>query len=80
VVTVHPRLDEPSLAALRALADEYRSSCLWFLRADYYPSTAEEWLRLLDQIERHGDREAFRKAATARQWLSRISSAESVVS
>jgi hypothetical protein len=24
---------------LRALMDEYRSRCLWFLRGDYYPST-----------------------------------------
>jgi hypothetical protein len=72
--------DEPerSHLALRALMDEYRSRCLWFLRGDYYPSTDEEWLRVLDQIERHGDREAYRKASAIREWLSRNSSAASV--
>ena len=64
--------------ALRALMDEYRSRCLWFLRGDYYPSTDEEWLRVLEQIERHGDREAYRRTSAIRQWLSRNSSAASV--
>jgi hypothetical protein len=54
--------------------DEYRESCLWFLREDYRPATPDEALRVLEAIERHGDREAFRKAATLRQWLSRNSS------
>ena len=65
-------------SALRALMDEYRSRCLWFLRGDYYPSTEVEWLRVLEQIERHGDREAYRKAGEIRQWLSRHSSFASV--
>jgi hypothetical protein len=65
-------------AALRALMDDYRSRCLWFLRGDYYPSTDEEWVRVLEQIERHGDREAYRKASVIREWLSRNSSAASV--
>ena len=64
--------------ALRALMNEYRSQCLWFLRGDYYPSTDEEWLRVLEQIERHGDREAYRKTSAIKQWLSRNSSAASV--
>jgi hypothetical protein len=62
---------------LRRLVDEYRVRCLWFLRPDYYPSTLEERLRVLDYIERHGDREAFRRAARMRQWLSPNSSARS---
>ena len=71
----------PSLetdAALRELVDEYRDRCLWFLRRDYYPATTEEARRVLDAIQRHGDRDGFRRAARIRQWLSPASSATSV--
>ena len=66
--------------AVRQLVDEYRLRCLWFPRPDYYPSTLEEQLRVLDAIERHGDREGFRRAATLKQWLSLHSSAPSASS
>lgn len=59
------------------LVNEYRARCLWFLRPDYYPRSTEERLRVLGYIERYGDREAFRKAAEVRQWLSHPSSAKS---
>ena len=59
------------------LVDEYRHRCLWFLRDDYYPTTDEERLRVLGYIQRHGDRRAYVRAAEARQWLSRASSATS---
>lgn len=55
--------------AIDQLVDEYRVRCLWFLRADYFPSTRTERLRVLEQIERHGDREGFRRAARLRRWL-----------
>jgi hypothetical protein len=71
---------EDIAAAVNALVDEYRHRCLWFLRADYYPTTDEERLRVLAQIERNGDREAFRRAGKVRQWLSQTSSAHSAVS
>jgi hypothetical protein len=61
--------------AVRALTDEYRPRCLWFLRADFYPATAAEALRVLDYIERHGDLAAFRKVAPLKQWLSQNSNA-----
>ena len=64
-------------AEVRRLVDDYRSRCLWFLRPDYYPVTAEEILRVLRQIEDHGDRAAFQRAGSIRQWLSRNSSAKS---
>jgi len=63
--------------AVNALVDEYRSRCLWFLREDFYPASVEEQLRALGYIERYGDREAFRRAATIRQWLSPNSSGPS---
>jgi hypothetical protein len=61
--------------SIDALVDEYRTRCLWFLRSDYYPKTLEERLRILRYIERYGDREAYRRAAETRRWLSRNSSA-----
>ena len=62
---------------VNALVDEYRVRCLWFLREDYYPQTTAEALRVLEYIERHGDVEAFQKAATLRQCLLQNSSAPS---
>jgi hypothetical protein len=75
------RMDQPSpevLPELRQLVNEYRHRCLWFLREDCYPATDAEVHRVLDAIQRHGDREAFRRAAKLRQWLSHPSSAASV--
>jgi hypothetical protein len=60
--------------------DQYRSRCLWFLRPDYYPRTHGAILRTLRQIEAHGDRAAFERAAEIRRWLSRRSSEKSVAS
>lgn len=70
-------LEPPVSDALRGLMDAYRVRCLWFLKADYYPATAQEARRVLDAIERHGDRAAFRRAAEIRQWLSASSNATS---
>jgi hypothetical protein len=73
--------EEPDLeTALRALVDDYRDRCLWFLRSDFYPSDRKEILRTIGYIERYGDRRAFERTAEIRRWLSRHSSASSVVS
>ena len=56
------------------LVDVYRNQCLWFLRTDYYPSSREDIIRVLDYIKRYGDREAFRQAGELYQWLSHDSS------
>ena len=64
---------------LRPLIDEYRDRCLWFLREDYCPANVAQALRVLDYIERHGDRKAFLEAAEARKWLLQTSSEPSVV-
>ena len=66
--------------SVNRLVDEYRHRCLWFLCSDYYPETDTQRLRVLEYIERHGDREAFRRAAEIRRWLSRTSSAPSAAS
>jgi hypothetical protein len=67
-------------AAVRALVDEYRVQCLWFLREDYYPTTDAERERVLHLVERHGSLDAFRRAAVIRSWLSQSSSDASSVS
>ena len=67
-------------AAVTKLVDTYRARCLWFLRPDYYPATDAERILVLRYIEQYGDREAYRRAAPVRQWLSRNSSAASAAS
>ena len=56
--------------AFRALIEEYRDRCLWFLKPGYQPATVEEALRVLDTIQRHGDVEAFKRAGALRPWVS----------
>ena len=68
------------MAEVRDLVDEYRASCLWYLRRDFQPATREEALRVLDAIARHGDVAAFRRAERLRAWLSPTSSAPSAAS
>jgi len=66
--------------AFKALVDDYRIRCLWFLRADYYPMTREARLRVLDYVQRYGDRDAHVRAAVLRQWLSPRFNLDSAVS
>jgi hypothetical protein len=65
------------MGRVRALAEQYRAQCLWFLRADYDPGSVADACQVLDYIQRHGDLEAFRRAGELKQWLSRNSSAAS---
>jgi len=62
-------INDDSFRQINQLVDEYRDRCLWFLRADYYPTDRQDALRALDYIRRYGDREAFRKAGELYQWL-----------
>lgn len=61
-------------AEFRRFVDQYRTRCLWFLREDYYPATPAEREEVLRQIAQHGDRDAFRRVAQFRTWLSQHSS------
>jgi hypothetical protein len=72
--------DEDLHRQINQLVDTYRDRCLWFLRADYYPTEREDMLRTLDYIRRYGDREAFRRAGELYQCLSQDSSKPSAVS
>ena len=64
-------------AEVARLVDEERARCLWFLRPDYYPQSADEIDRTLRAIERAGDQAAFQRALALRQWPSPTSSATS---
>ncbi len=59
------------------LVETYRDRCLWFLRPDFAPRTREEILRVLEFIERYGDRAGFERAQRLRQWLLLPTSAAS---
>jgi hypothetical protein len=64
-------------AEILELIESYRDRCLWFLRPDYVPATVPDMLRVLDLIERYGDRKGFERAEKLKQWLQRDSSARS---
>lgn len=68
------------MAKIDRLIDENRLRCLWFLRVDYYPATDDERLRVLEYIERYGDRDAYRRATELRRWLLPPSNAGSAAS
>ncbi len=73
-MTAHPPDEAILLADVDRLIEEDRISALWFLRPDYHPSTREERVRALEQIERHGDLDAYRWAATLKRWPLQTSS------
>ena len=75
---LHPTGDIGDI--INALVDDYRDTCLWFLRSDFYPTTFEQRLRVLKYIERYGDRTAFLKAADARRWLLQSTNEKSAAS
>lgn len=42
--------DDAIAARVDQLVDEHRITYLWFLRSDYYPSTNEERIRVLEHM------------------------------
>ena len=65
------------VSEIEDLVEKYRDQCLWFLRQDFIPTGNEEVLRVLDLIERYGDRAGYERAQRLRRWLQLPSSAES---
>ena len=63
---------------LMELVARYRGRCLWFLAPDFVPETPEQALRVLEYIERYGDRQGFVQARRLKQWLSPSISVRSV--
>ena len=73
-------LRDATEAILKVLVDTNRARCLWFLRPDYYPTSDTGRRRVLEYIERYGDRDTAAQAASLRQWLSQHSSEDSATS
>ena len=71
-----PPLEEV-LDDVRALVDEVRTSCLWFVDKAFSPVTADEAMQALRSIERRADRKTYVRARQLRAWLSQHSSEES---
>ena len=70
MAAVDPSIPDSDLAAaIDQLVDKHRASCLWFLREDFYPTTLEERLQVLEYISRYGDRAAFVRASKLRGRL-----------
>ena len=62
---------------LAVLIEEYRDRCLWFLRPDYFPVNPSDRRRVLDWIERYGDRSGYERAEEITTWLLHDSQATS---
>jgi hypothetical protein len=69
-----PRDEAELVAEVDRFIEEQRIACLWYVRPDFRPTSRLERVRALQQIERHGDVDAFRRAATLKRWLLQISS------
>jgi hypothetical protein len=64
------RMQDDLEQQLVELIEHYRVRCLWFLAEDFVPATPEQAVRVLEYIERYGDREGFVQARRLKQWLS----------
>lgn len=51
------------------LIQENRANCLWFVAPTFLPSTDEERLNTLANIERYGNGKAFKRARELKEWL-----------
>ena len=68
----------PTNEFINNFIDTYRSQCLWYMDKNYYPTDYSEYIKVLRQIESHGDREAFKQAKELEKWLLQNSSELSV--
>lgn len=70
-------MDPAVIKEIEDLVEKYRDQCLWFLRQDFIPRSHDDVFRVLDLIERYGDRAGFERAQRLRQWLLLPTRAES---
>ena len=59
---------------IHSVVDDDRSMCFWNMAEDFYPSNARQLQIVVDDLERYGDRAAYRYAGKIRKWLSQVSS------
>ena len=70
-------METDPMTEVAKLVEEYRDRCLWFLRDRFVPTTPGEALRILNLIERYGDRDGYQRAERLKTWLRQTSSARS---
>ena len=58
----------------RSLLDDYRTMCFWNVAEDFLPQNERQLLFALDNLERYGTLDAYRRAGRIREWLSHASS------
>lgn len=58
-----------SSAELKSVVEDYRSMCFWNMAEDFMPQTREQVLAALDNLERYGTLDAYRRAGVIRSWL-----------
>ncbi|MBR0197606.1 MAG: hypothetical protein IJQ34_05695 [Kiritimatiellae bacterium] len=52
----------------RSLVEDYRDTCLWFMKDAFHPKDARQLECILSSIESYGDMAAYKKAGRIRQW------------
>ena len=55
--------------ALKSVVDDYRAMCFWNVASDFFPKTREEVVFALDNLDRYGTLDAYRRAGEIRSWL-----------
>jgi len=60
-------------AEIASFVEKNRAMCLWFAPKGYLPANDAERLVALASIERHGDREALKRARELTDLLLRLS-------
>ena len=54
----------------RALAEDYRATCLWSMGDALHPRSERQLEQVLEAVERNGDLAGYRRAGEIRKWLS----------
>jgi hypothetical protein len=54
---------------LHLLTEQYRNTCLWFLRDDFFPKTNKEALLVVNAVKRYGDGDGYKRARKIEAWL-----------
>jgi hypothetical protein len=74
-VIMNDVLDPAIVMEFDELVRRNRRRCLWFMRDDYAPVDAAGMLKVLRNLEQHGDRETFIQARRLTRCLSQHSNA-----
>ena len=54
---------------LKSAVEDYRSMCFWNFPEDFMTKNRRQVFLALDNLERYGNMDAYRRAGEIRQWL-----------